>query len=393
VLINHAPPLSSPGPWDTSKLTSTPEPSVALRGYRIAVMVNDDTAPLAQSAGAEILLIHEDAPSTSQADFESWWNEQLNKATSEKLVLVVVNSSSRTCKQFSNWLKQCEQVRYSHAKNIARAITNNNGEGELLKDTHMDSIQKINMYPTPTVALVPNPSDDNTNEFFSEGNRNDRSFGDDHDYAEAISESMKLPRRQEETIDAHADAANEEQNVSNHQKRRDRNDLDDKPMNKVDRAEFTDPLDTDNAVKAASQTMKKVEYESSDDEPGIPVERIPLPTTEDGWLVAAPRRRKAYRKERDANFVIDAEVPDTAAETEKISGLIVRQYIKTTGQSRIAQKQQGYKRCKLSMMNVCVYWFYFPRLISFHFIIPKVRKNSVICGYTSFNPTDTKQKK
>ena len=34
---------------------------------------------------------------------------------------------------------------------------------------------------------------------------------------------------------------------------------------------------------------------------------------------------------------------------------------------------------------------YFPRLISFHFIIPKVRKNSVICGYTSFNPTDTKQ--
>ena len=302
MLINYAPPLSSPGPWDTSKLTSTPEPSVALRGYRIAVMVNDDTAPLAQSAGAEILLIHEDAPSTSQADFESWWNEQLNKATYEKLVLVVVNSSSRTCKQFSNWLKQCEQVRYSHAKNIARAITNNNGEGELLKDTHMDSIQKINMYPTPTVALVPNPSDDNTNEFFSEGNRNDRSFGDDHDYAEAISESMKLSRRQEETIDAHADAANEEQNVSNHQKRRGRNDLDDKPMNKVDRVEFTDPLNTDNAVKAASQTMKKVEDESSDDEPGIPAERIPLPTTEDGWLVAAPRRRKAYRKERDSKL-------------------------------------------------------------------------------------------
>ncbi len=32
-----------------------------------------------------------------------------------------------------------------------------------------------------------------------------------------------------------------------------------------------------------------------------------------------------------------------------------------------------------------------PQLILFHFIILKVRKNSVMCGYTSFNPTDTKQ--
>ncbi len=353
MFIDHVAPLSSPGPWDTSKLTRTPEPSIALRGYRIAVMVNDDTAPLAQSAGAEILFIHEDAPST--AEFESWWNEQLNKATAEKLVLVVVNSSSKACKQFSNWLKQCKHVRYSHAKNIARAITNNNGEGELLKDTHMDSIQKINIYPTATVTSVPNPSEDNTIEFVSEWNRNGRSFGDDHDNAKPISENMKLTRQQEETIDARTDAVDDNRNLSTHQKRRGRNDLDDRPINEVDHAEVANPVDTDNAAKAASQTTKKFVDESSDDEPGIPAERIPLPTSVDGWLVAAPRRRKAYRQERDAVVVIDTEVPDSAAETEKVSGLIVRRYIKTTGQSRISQKQQGFKRCKLSMINVCVH--------------------------------------
>ena len=33
-----------------------------------------------------------------------------------------------------------------------------------------------------------------------------------------------------------------------------------------------------------------------------------------------------------------------------------------------------------------------PQLILFHFIILKVCKNSVICGYTSFNPTNPKHK-
>lgn len=341
-------PKSSPGPWDTSKLTSSPEPSITLRGYRIAVMVNDDTAPLAQSAGADILLIHEDAPSSSQTEFESWWKEQLNKANTNNLVLVVVNSSSKACKQFSNWLKHCEHVRYTHAKNIAKAITNNNGEGELLKDTHMDAIQKFGSDQMETEVSVAKPTEDDTIEFGSGGSQNDSHVGDNT----AAKESTKRTRYQEEKMIAtRTETLDDEQQPTNRQKRRRRNDSNDIPIQEKDEAEGSRPVTTD-AVKAAAQTKKKVVDESSDDEPGIPAERIPLPTTEDGWLMAAPRRRKAYRKEMDQVALVDAEVPDSAAETEKVSGLIVRQYNQTTGRSRIAQKHQGFKRCKPPVLHV-----------------------------------------
>ena len=315
-------------------------------------MVNDDTAPLAQSAGAAILHIHENAPS-SQAEFESWWNLQLNKANTDKHVLVVVNSSSKTCKQLSNWLKQCEHVRYTHAKNIAKAITNNNGEGELLKDTHMETIQKIHdEEPTATGTSVVKPTEDDTVEFINDGNQNESYLGDDNDTEQAMTENTKRTRSQEETIETRNEKPNDEHRPSNLQKRRRRNDSEEVPINKVDRAADIGPVDTEDA---AAQTRRKVVDESSDDEPGIPAERIPLPTTEDGWLMAAPRRRKAYRKERDADIEIDAEVPDSAAETEKVSGLIVRQYTQTTSErSRIAQKQQGFKRCKSSVLFMCI---------------------------------------
>lgn len=327
---------------------STTEPSIALRGYRIAVMVNDDTAPLAQSAGADILLIHEDAPSSSQTEFESWWKEQLNKANADNLVLVVVNSSSKACKQFSNWLKHCEHVRYTHAKNIAKAITNNNGEGELLKDTHMDAIQKIGSDQMATTVSVAKPTEDDTIEFGSGGNQNDSHFGDVNPTEK---ENTKRSRHQEEMIDTRTETLDDELQPTNRQKRRRRNDSNDIPIQEKDEAEGSRPVTTDDAVNAAAQTKRKVVDESSDDEPGIPAERIPLPTTEDGWLMAAPRRRKAYRKEMDQGALVDVEVPDSAAETEKVSGLIVRQYNQTTGRTRIAQKHQGFKRCKTSVLH------------------------------------------
>jgi hypothetical protein len=138
-------------------------------------------------------------------------------------------------------------------------------------------------------------------------------------------------------------------------------------------------------VNAAAQTKRKVVDESSDDEPGIPAERIPLPTTEDGWLMAAPRRRKAYRKEMDQGALVDVEVPDSAAETEKVSGLIVRQYNQTTGRTRIAQKHQGFKRCKTSVLHA--YLIDFMLSNGSLVILSQVRKNSVVRGYSSFNPT------
>ena len=93
-------------------------------------MVDDDNAPLAQSAGADILLIHESAPNL-HGEFETWWGAQKHKALDDKLALVVVSSSSKKCKQFSDWLKHDDSVRLTNAKNIAKAIVGNNGEGEL----------------------------------------------------------------------------------------------------------------------------------------------------------------------------------------------------------------------------------------------------------------------
>lgn len=341
---------SPPGPWDTSKLTSTSEASIALRGYRFAVMVNDDTAPLAQSAGADILHIHEDAPSSSQAEFESWWAKQLKKASADKQVVVVVNSSSKACKQFSNWLKQCEHVRYTHAKNIAKAITNNNGLGELLKDTNMEPIQTFVEDQTASVISVAKTKEDDTIEFVCEGNHNVSNLDDEHITEKSVPEKMKRSRRQDETetFNTCKESVNDEQHLSSRQKRRRRNDFDDDVVNEVDQAASAEPVDT--------QHSKKVVHESSDDEPGIPTERIPLPSTKDGWLVAAPRRRKAYRKKRDADAIVDAEVPNSAAETEKVSGLIVRHFTKkTAGQTRIAQTQQGFKRCKTTKFPSLLY--------------------------------------
>ena len=112
---------SSPeGTWD-NKLKWTPEPCTALKGYRIAVMIDDDNGPLSESAGADILHIHEEAPTSSQDAFETWWGTQMQKALEEKLALVVVASSSKKCKKFSDWLKHDDNVRYTNPKNLAKA--------------------------------------------------------------------------------------------------------------------------------------------------------------------------------------------------------------------------------------------------------------------------------
>ena len=72
--------------------------------------------------------------------------------------------------------------------------------------------------------------------------------------------------------------------------------------------------------------------------------------------MAASEKRRAYRREikRDR----DKDVPDTAAETEKVSGLVVREYVPpaknsggSTGRTGKGEKKdfKGYEcRCRIA---------------------------------------------
>jgi len=412
------------GTWDKN-LKYTAEPSTALKGYRIAVMVDDDNAPLAQSAGADILPIHEDAPSYSHAEFEVWWGTQMRRALDDKLALAVVSSSSKRCKHFSDWLKHYDGgvVRFTNAKNIAKAITNNNGQGELLMDARKVAIEKIVGWDDEkgvdggkvddtkmsAVAIDAQARDATTAAVLEEENENffDQTYqdyenpppvNDECEQEEPIEKEMPVTtrrkRRQEEEAENGGEEVQEEQ--PERQKRRRKNGNEEVPEKDVraeeeatirkpvaskskrlpiknrtrKEAEDRSGLEADENPAAAKVSKKssaivnnrRVDDGSSDDEPGIPMKRIPLPTTKDGWLVAAPKKRKAYRKETIDDT--DNDVPDAAAETEKVSGLIVRKYIPPdkssagrTGNSK--NKKKDFKR---------------------------FRKNSVLRGYTTFNP-------
>ncbi|KAK1743935.1 nibrin-related protein [Skeletonema marinoi] len=132
-------------PKGTSQLDSlsySGDHSRALQGYCIAVMMEDDNGPLAQSAGAKILKVY-DAPDSSQADFDNWWNTQQQNAIDAKMVLVLVDSKSSKCKPYNTWLHKRNDVRLTSAKHLAQAITGNNGEGDLLLDAKKVAIEKM----------------------------------------------------------------------------------------------------------------------------------------------------------------------------------------------------------------------------------------------------------
>jgi len=163
--------------------------------------------------------------------------------------------------------------------------------------------------------------------------------------------STRRKRPQEEELGNHAKQSGGEQQQPDRQKRRRKNQDEEALAEEVDRGE--EEAQAEEPV-AAAVNQKKVVDESSDDEPGLPTERMPLPTTDDGWLIAAPKRRKAFRKDRDEDFVADEDVPGSAAETEKVSGLIVREYIppnrgsrgRGTTVGRTNSKKKDFKRCK-----------------------------------------------
>mmetsp|Transcript_56046 Transcript_56046/g.119185 ORF Transcript_56046/g.119185 Transcript_56046/m.119185 type:complete len:863 (-) Transcript_56046:16-2604(-) len=402
----------SPGTWDKN-LKYTSEPSAALRGYRVAVMVDDDSAPLAQSAGADILHVHEDAPSSSRVEFDAWWRTQARRARDDKLALVVVGSSSKKCKQFSDWLKQHADgvVRFTNAKNIAKAITNNNGEGELLMDTRKEVVEKIEGWDDTTEAdggkeeegakmsaadTSAVAAEGETIETFQQTHEDDENplpgngdFEEEESREMPVSTRRKRRQEEEETVDRREEAREE---GSERQKRRRKNDAneDDRaeeaavdrsvrsPKKKRNRDEeevleeeaaVNKPAATGRSEKssaAAKKRRKENNVGSDDDEPGLPAERIPLPTTRDGWLVAAPDKRRAYRREIFED--VDEGVPGVAAETEKVSGLIVRKYVPPDrGGGGGVGRTENDKGKKKDFKGF--------------------RKNSVLRGYTSFDPS------
>lgn len=337
-------------------------------------MINDDNAPLAASAGASILFLHDAAPTSTHSDFEAWWANQCIKANAEKLAMVVVSSTSKKCKKLNDWLKHDENVRFTNSKNIAKAITNNEGMGELLLDTKKVVIEKIHGWDAAAEtgkaaaddALVGAGTSKTAARETVEKPEEDVSFepaNDDYQEDEVAEEEMPVStrrkRRQEEEENGGKTEQEEEQHPERQKRRRKNKEEeaeavpeDEEAPVEVEAPPEEDAVADKSTTKKNNKTKPKIQQpveESSDDEPGLPSERVPLPVTEDGWLVAAPKKRKAYRKEIEETE--DKEVPDTAAETEKVGGLIVRKYVPpkkmvSASVATCGNKKKDFKRCE-----------------------------------------------
>ena len=384
-----------PGNWD-AKLVWTDEPSNALKGYRIGVMVDDDNAPLTRSAGGDVLSIHEEAPSASRADFEAWWGTQMHKALDEKVALVVVPSTSKKCKNYNDWLKHIDGVRFTNSKNIAKAITNKEGAGDLILDTKKAAIEKIEGWDAVVVEDAKKPAASSvvgaeTAKTAEEKTDEAPPPGDDDGKEPAEEEEMPVSTRRkrrheddEETGDKKAaEQPREEQPPDDRQKRRRKDTEKEAPVEKP--AEEEAPAEEDaqppvgEAAAVDKSTAKKsnsnkgriqTKDDSSDeDEPGVPEERASLPTAEDGWLVAAPKKRRAFRREIDDDYrekMKESELDNLdSAATEKVSGLIVRKYVPQNqrggrrsvgraGANATGKKKKDFKRCECELPSLHV---------------------------------------
>ena len=116
-------------------------PSKALKGYRIAVLLEDDSAPLSESAGAEVLHVYKDGPKDAK-EFGTWWKEQIQKAAEEKLALTVMETSSKKAATWSKMLSGLD-CRFTNQKNLAKAITAKEEEGMMLMDINKEPIEKL----------------------------------------------------------------------------------------------------------------------------------------------------------------------------------------------------------------------------------------------------------
>ena len=64
---------------------------IILSGYRLSLLnANSYEGGLAKSVGASLLHIYRDAPSTSQEEFSTFWNQEVQRAQVDGMTLVVL---------------------------------------------------------------------------------------------------------------------------------------------------------------------------------------------------------------------------------------------------------------------------------------------------------------
>eukprot|EP00984_Skeletonema_dohrnii_P017817 scaffold8186_cov132-Skeletonema_dohrnii-CCMP3373.AAC.4 len=353
-------------PKGTSQLDSlsySGDHSRALQGYCIAVMMEDDNGPLAQSAGAKILKVY-DAPDSSQADFNNWWNTQQQAAIDDKMVLVLVDSKSSKCKPYNTWLHKRNDVRLTSAKHLAQAITGNNGEGDLLLDAKKEAIEKMEgwdavMENASAKEAVKGAEDMETSKLADDAKVVQEEKEQQPKQKEAIQDEAPPvhagEKRTKQKVVTEEVANNEQPEERPPEKKRRRKEQPKESAQQEDNAMETEPVEESRDVSFDAN----MNPQSDEEELGLPEERIPLPTTSDGWFVAAPKSRKAYRKAIDDT---EAEGPLVAAETQKVSGLVVRAYVKPAATARPGRSVRRGKDFK------------------------RFRKNHIIRGFSSSEP-------
>mmetsp|Transcript_8757 Transcript_8757/g.15921 ORF Transcript_8757/g.15921 Transcript_8757/m.15921 type:complete len:135 (-) Transcript_8757:203-607(-) len=120
----------------------------SLKGYRIGVWKQVQDWEL---AGAEILFICSNAPTLSYEKFQAWWENEVQRATNDKVTLVVVESKKIRSRRY-DWLKRKEEeewdglcsgngrVIFTTYGNIYQATAA--GASSSLRDTWGDCIEK-----------------------------------------------------------------------------------------------------------------------------------------------------------------------------------------------------------------------------------------------------------
>mmetsp|Transcript_29066 Transcript_29066/g.61192 ORF Transcript_29066/g.61192 Transcript_29066/m.61192 type:complete len:501 (-) Transcript_29066:105-1607(-) len=384
--------FNPPGETQLDQLSTSDGPCTALTGYQIAVLVeNDDSGPLALSAGADMLDVAKEAPE-NEDDFGVWWEERRKLAIGKKLVLVAVRNSSRKCAHLTHWLEKLQKddggehdvVRFTNPKYLAKAITANGGKGEVLKDlngkfieklysatvTARDDERNLNVLPEPMTNLHNHGHEDVNQEarqqqHNSEADVEEVTFdaGNDHvdDSADcydiknedvrATSKNKSKKRRKEVTNENQSDDDEDDSGDARRKRRRQDNGA--------------------NEETNSGNQRREIRVETPDHE--RPTERTPLPITEDGWFVAAPSKRTAYRSTvKEIEELIGGEGLKESAQTAFVSGLVVREYVPPNEINSTSAPAGSFGRMKDSNKKKDFKLF---------------RKNAVIHGYSTFVPT------
>ena len=83
-----------------------------LSGYRVVILHEHNhsfTAGVAKSVGASVLHIYRDAPSSSLAEFETFWNREVQRADADGMTLIILKNRHGTQTLWCPLLEQMEE--------------------------------------------------------------------------------------------------------------------------------------------------------------------------------------------------------------------------------------------------------------------------------------------